>query len=465
VGVDGAVPLPPADTKQTVPVVPANGQGQWDYVVAPNFKTGKSHMIDFSIQRELPAHMLLEAGFISRLGRSLPFGAELTQVPYMFKDPASGQTFAQAYDASATALRQGAALGTLTEQPFFANQFPKISGSAGCPAAINNTQCVISQAGSVYANGNLSSVFTVMDNIRTGLGLQNYSNHQATGLDVHNSVGFSNYNALTLTLRNRGWHGLVFQGGYTYSKSLDTESTAAFVYSAYDNGFYPGTEYGPSAFDRRHIFNTLFSYNLPFGKGAFKSGNRLVNSAIGGWYVSGIFQYTSGVPVTVTEGDVFGGSAAGTGAVSQPLIPVNKPGSIGGSSIYPNVAGSAGYGTTGNPARGGSGLNLFADPAAAFAAFRPVLISQDTRTGRANPLYGLPLWNQDLRIAKETRIREKAKVEFSADVFNLFNNVNFANPTLSYTSPATFGVVSSQFVQGNRLNGSRWIQMGLRLSF
>ncbi len=134
-------------------------------------------------------------------------------------------------------------------------------------------------------------------------------------------------------------------------------------------------------------------------------------------------------------------------------------------SIRLDIAGTGSYGTTGNPAKGGSGLNLFGDPAAAFASFRPVLISQDTRTGRSNPLYGLPLWNQDLRIAKETAIKKRMKMEMSADFFNLFNNVNFATPALSYTSPATFGVVSTQFVQGNRLNGSRWIQMGLRVSF
>ncbi len=44
-------------------------------------------------------------------------------------------------------------------------------------------------------------------------------------------------------------------------------------------------------------------------------------------------------------------------------------------------------------------------------------------------------------------------------------NVSFANPTLSYTSPASFGVISTQIVPGTRLSSSRWIQPGLRVSF
>ena len=54
---------------------------------------------------------------------------------------------------------------------------------------------------------------------------------------------------------------------------------------------------------------------------------------------------------------------------------------------------------------------------------------------------------------------------FSADFFNVFNHVDFANPGLSLTGPTTFGVITSQFVPANRTSGSRWIQLSMRVEF
>ena len=66
---------------------------------------GQNHLIDFSIQRELPGNMILEIGYIGRLGRRLPGPYALNADPYMFTDPASGQSFAQANDCIAQTLR------------------------------------------------------------------------------------------------------------------------------------------------------------------------------------------------------------------------------------------------------------------------------------------------------------------------------------------------------------------------
>ena len=80
-------------------------------------------------------------------------------------------------------------------------------------------------------------------------------------------------------------------------------------------------------------------------------------------------------------------------------------------------------------------------------------------------MYGLPFWNFDMRVGKTTAITERFKLGFSADFFNIFNHQNFANPSLSVTSPATFGVITSTFTPANRTNAARWIEMGLRLDF
>ena len=71
----------------------------------PQIKVGENHAINLTWQRELPQNMLLEVGYIGRYANKLPQSTSFGQAPYMFKDPASGQTFAQAFDAVARELR------------------------------------------------------------------------------------------------------------------------------------------------------------------------------------------------------------------------------------------------------------------------------------------------------------------------------------------------------------------------
>jgi hypothetical protein len=116
-------------------------------------------------------------------------------------------------------------------------------------------------------------------------------------------------------------------------------------------------------------------------------------------------------------------------------------------------------------ANGTTGLNLFSNPGAAYCDYNYVQLSTSGRTGSSNPMYGLPFWNLDMRLGKSTRIFEKYRVEFSADFFNIFNHQNFANPSTTFTSPATFGVITATYTPPNRTNAARWIEMGLRFDF
>jgi len=99
------------------------------------------------------------------------------------------------------------------------------------------------------------------------------------------------------------------------------------------------------------------------------------------------------------------------------------------------------------------------------ADFRPVDIATDGRDGTGNPIRGLGFWNLDARLGKSTSFHERFKVEFSADFFNIFNHVNFFQPSMNLQNPATFGVISQELIPADRTQGSRWIQLGLRVSF
>jgi hypothetical protein len=181
------------------------------------------------------------------------------------------------------------------------------------------------------------------------------------------------------------------------------------------------------------------------------------------------------LPLALVGGDFGGGPFAN----SVNMIPTVDHNSLGGGA-QSNVCGSAGPGSQvfGNAGDGpncshpantppptGSGRNLFANPGKVAGDFRYPLLSSDGRDGSGNPIRGLGLWNLDARLGKTTSFHERYKVEISADFFNLFNHVNFFDPSVNINSPANFGVINFELIPANRTQGSRWIELGLRVSF
>jgi hypothetical protein len=156
VGTDGTLPLPVA-TAAASPVIPGVAQETLSFQVDPNTKVGRSYNFDFSIQRELPGNMILEAAYISRESRHLPQAVNLNSAPYMFVDSASGQSFAQAYDLVAGALRAGQSAPV---EPFFEDQF---QGLAKLKGAASATAYIVSANKSAFTQGTsaaCSSIWT-----------------------------------------------------------------------------------------------------------------------------------------------------------------------------------------------------------------------------------------------------------------------------------------------------------------
>ncbi len=465
VGVDGALPLP-VPTAASVPIVPAPGAEQLSFQVDPKMKVGRGYNFDFSIQRELPGGLIFEAAYVGRLGRDLPQAVNVNSVPYMFVDSASGQSFAQAYDAVANALRAGQ---TAPNAPFFENQFPGLAKAEGSTAT-SSTAFIVGANKSNIVSGNVGQLFLTLDAYRAKLGLTPYDSDQAQVEFLRTYIGYSNYNAGIITVNKRLSHGLSLTANYTYSIALDdglsNQNNAGF----YSNSFNPSVQYGFSGYDRRSVFNAIYQYDIPMGQAHRLHGNGVVNKIIGGWYTSGIFAKWSGLPVKVTEGSNIWGGGTNAIAATEYMIPTGPLPTTGlthhvsntsscSNSIFSGTVGSAVGGSS------GSNMNLFANPGAAFCDVNYVQLSTDGRTGSANPMRGLPFWNLDTRLGKTVGIYESWKVSFSADFFNLFNHENFANPSLSFASPATFGVITGTFTPPNRTNSARWIELGLRLDF
>jgi hypothetical protein len=471
VGVDGTIPTPPLPAAVSSPIIPPTLFSETlSFQNDPNFKDGRAHMVDFTVQRTLPGKMILELGYVGRFGRHLAGSINFNSAPYMFKDKTSGQIFAQAYDAVATQLRAGVAPGAVTSQPWFENQLPGLGVGCGPGKTnISSTACIASGNAVNFTNNNVSSLFNTIDIDRQfALGLQPYDNLQVLDLFMRDSNDHSNYNAFVVTLRNNNWHGLVFDLNYTRSKSLDDVGAVQNAAEYHSSSYNFALDYGPSFFNRPNVFNALFNYDLPFGGShRLTSSHAFVNKFIAGWYASGILRISSGLPnlVTVSGQSFGGGDIFGISAGMLPTVPVGSFGAGLHSGVCSTGAGSGGNGPGCATAGTGTGLNYFANPSAAIADFRQTLLATDTNDGRNSPLPGLGLWNFDMSLGKSTNITERLKVEFSADFFNIFNHVNFLDPSLDTTNPSTFGVINTQLVPADRIQGSRWIQLGLRVRF
>ena len=447
VGVDGSIPLPTV-AAATVPVVPDNLAETLSFQVDPFSKLGKSYNVDFSIQRELPGGLIFDLAYVGRFARNLPHAINLTQSPYMFVDSASGQSFAQAYDAIRAQLRSGTTVANIPNQPFFENQFKGIGPSA--------TQYVLARQASNFTGGNVSNIFLALDGYRRNvLNLPTYNNYQSQVEFMRTYIGSTNYNGALLSIAKKPTHGLQINANYTFSKALDNgllnQNNAGF----YQNSFYPGVEYGPSIFDRKHVFNVNWVYDLPVGKGHLIHLPGAFDRILNGWYTSGIATAWSGVPLWVSDS-----------ALSQTWGDATALGPASGAI-------QTGAVSTGlNGPISGTGYNFFSNNKADITNFRPVLISADTRSGRANPLRGLPYKNMDISVAKVTKITSirdhEINAKFAADLFNVFNHPNFANPSqanLNITNPNTFGTINSSYTPPNRTNSARWIQMSIRVEF
>lgn len=478
IGVDGpTIPLRTAGPL-TVPIIPGSDNGvvgantpseTFSFVVDPFIKVPRSHTIDFTVQRELPGNMVIEVGYIGRYGRKLNQNLDLNQSPYNFKDNISGQTFAQAFDAVAEQLRNSM---PVTPQPFFENVLVNTHPLLRQIFGPTNTNVLVNLGASSFINGEVSSIFLFLDQLNGLFGLPGPRNlaaqpfaadNQGLVLFYRTSNGRSSYNAGFLTLRKRFSNNLTFDVNYTLSRSLDqiglNQNSVFFLSSSFD----PDVDYGPSFTDRTHIFNTSFVYDLPFGKGQYFGGktNGFANKLISGWYTSGIFRAGSGLPLTiVASSSAFGGSLGGGLQGAAPASSSINTG-INGGVFGTNPADIGG---SGNPVRGGTGLNIFGDPAAVFNSVRRIRLSEDNRSFRGT-FRGLPYWQLDLTLGKTTNITERLRLRFSADFINAFNHVNFNNPGTDLRSPASFGVITSQFVSDLQNIFPRRIQFGAHFEF
>lgn len=266
------------------------------------------------------------------------------------------------------------------------------------------------------------------------------------GLNVFDSSDYSNYHGLQVIFKRRITSGLGFQVGYTRSKSKDNRSwdpslstvSAGSVQSASSTPFDlrdRSLNYAWSDFDRRHVFQATYTYELPFGKGKsfLSDAPRIVDYLVGGWQFSGTFIAMSGRPFTVYSG------INTVSNVVQSTADCNGCSRYQGSLVLE------------------SGRNFWFDAAdrTLFSAPAPGSIGNTGRNFFIAPVY--VQWDSSL--SKKFKISERVNFDLRFDARNVLNHPSFDNPTAVITS-SIFGRINDSVT-----NNARRIQVSGKLSF
>ncbi len=464
IGIDGSsIPIPTLTAIKS-PIVPGQNTGVvggnspyevLDFRIDPKRKVGVEETFTLSIQREMPWNSLLEVGYVGRLGRHLPLGVGLNMFPYMYK--AGGQTFADAYDAVAKYIRSGGNPALVPPQPFFeATQGPGGTVAIASDSSIHD----------LFLDGivnDLTSSLCLTPACASTLDTLTPAGTQFLDSNVTASNGNSNYNAGYVSFRKATTAGLSFTANYTWSRSMDIIGLNQESVANASDTFNLKRDYGPSLFDRRHIFNFFYSYDLPFGRGKRFATEGVLDKLVGGWTISGIFTASSGLQAEIENfGSCQEFGQGGALAYCSAMVPIkplhftssnhyNNQGSTVSSNDNPEVPAGTLVGDSGP-------VNVFSDPAAVFANFRRPLYS-DQRLGRGN-LRTLPRWAFDAGVRKRINFNERVSTTLEMQAINVFNTPQFSDTQFwDYSDPSGFGVVSTQF------NAPRFLQIGIRFDF
>ncbi len=287
---------------------------------------------------------------------------------------------------------------------------------------------------------------------------QNYARAQLV-----TNAATSRYNALQLQFQRRLSHGLQAIASYTWSHSIDTASAGSLGTTS--NGLVaalsPMQNRGPSDFDIRNTFSAALTYDFPAPK-----GNALANAILRGWSTENIIQVRSAPPVNVYYSTFSSLSNSSTQV---------RPNLVSGQSLY----------LSGSQYPGGKKLNP-----AAFTA--PPLDANNLPTGQGNlgrnALRGFAAAQWDFGVHRDFPIRESLKLQFRAELFNVLNHPNFAQPVGDLGTPAIgsnpavlnpqFGLSQQMLGRGlsgpggfgafnplYQIGGPRSIQFALKLTF
>lgn len=242
----------------------------------------------------------------------------------------------------------------------------------------------------------------------------------------YNTGGNFIYNSLQVQFRKQFTQGGLINVAYTWSKARTDANS--YNYQP-QNSYNLRGDWGPSSYNRNHIFVTSYVYPLPF----WLHGQNFLEKALGGWQMSGVVTLQTGLPLNmVISSDQAGIGYSSTGA------------SYGGQR--PNLVLADAAPVTG---------------AARTQVFNPLAFALPG-AGQFGNLGAYALWypfysNWDVSMSKAFPIGEKVSASLRAELYNFPNH-------FSYTTISNV-LGSSNFGQATAATDPRTLQLALKLSF
>jgi Carboxypeptidase regulatory-like domain len=457
-------PTPAAPSfPETIPTMQTLGATDFGTSLDTSLKTPYSYTLDFSLERDLGAGFSLDVAYVGRLSHRLLSSQDVAQ-PLDLRDKKSGLDYFSAIQPLAKLYElQGVTDATFSDsmvspavvqywndmiqKPINGGSYALGAQTGGCgsnfPASttdpvlaifdlfcgVEGVETTALQALDVpfvsgFGNGGIpdatgdpkcgQSGHPLCQYYPTG-GPNSFYNPQYVSLFTLRSIGFSNYNALQVTLRHQNRHGVQFDFNYTYSKSIDLCSDAERLGNSGALNFNGGCQmfnaWSPylfravSDFDTTHQLNANWIADLPFGRGRPIATriNRGLDAVIGGWQLSGLFRWTSGFPYTIYNNPADYPTDWYWEGAAMPTVSHLQ------SGAYHLADGN---------------VNLFPNPAAAETSFNPALPGQ---VGVRNFVRGDGFFGIDLGLSKRWRMpwNEKQTLALRWEVFNVTNSTRF----------------------------------------
>lgn len=480
IGPDGmSAPLPAPSATLSQPFYPGLGSNVTAgdaSALDPAYRPDRTDQFTLTLQREVNRHISLEVGYIGKILRHETTEINLDAVPYM--TTLNNQSFATAYSnlywplaavKGQTSAQANSLINTLPVQPFFETAMGGVN-SPYCAGFVSCTAAVASKNMSLFQNTQVSDLWAALSKAQGWtLGRTMVSSPipggaatPLTSIAQSGSLGWGNYNALFVTLRSNEWHGLTAISNFTWGRALGTlaQSQASSAYTE-QNAYDIGAAYGVDSFDYKFLYNLSLFYQPP----VFRGQHGVLGHVLGGWTFSPLFTAQSGAPVGVFYSEInctgcqefgeVGNTAASMSTFNGSEAVAASPYSGGNSAKY-GVFPTDGVG---NKAPN-YGLNMFSSPSTVLNQFRPCVLGTDTSCGGYGPLRGLPTWNVDVSIAKDIGIhKEQVGATMYLAITNVLNHFQPSNPSLTITSPTTFGQITGQ------ANTPRNMEFGVRVHF
>jgi hypothetical protein len=289
-----------------------------------------------------------------------------------------------------------------------------------------------------------------LNNIRPYLGYSDFH----TRLPIFTA----NYNSLQVSL-NHKTKNATLGIAYTWSKNLTDQSADRGVASSYT--YNPNLDYGPSALNEPQIFIANFVYKVPF----FREQHGLTGHVLGGWELSGITTFNSGLSLTTSQvPDPFACTIPGPNDPPSPTNPLCAADSPAGT--YP----------------GGLGINnpngdIFARPDQVSAVHLTKTQTQWFSTNSFTTAQGHfgsagvgnflspGVERIDLGLLKNFRFSEHISLQMRAEAFNLFNHTNFVGPGGSAAGGIDTNLQSGNFGRALSAHIPRTMQFSAKMYF